>query len=92
MALGETFSLSSWETVFLKAHACSAVVICTDGVADDLLPGKEMDFVKELSLSYREMSRRKGRREVLGWLNDWPVPKHSDDKTVVCLFKKGATS
>jgi len=24
-------------------------------------------------------------------LNEWPVPGHSDDKTIACLFKKGGS-
>ena len=31
------------------------------------------------------------KRDLKRWLSEWPVPAHSDDKTIACLFKKGGS-
>lgn len=74
----------------IETTAYNAVVLCTDGISDDLLPEKKMIFTKELYSTYANMESEERKRDLKRWLNEWPVPGHSDDKTIASLFKKGS--
>lgn len=87
-SLHQEFKLNYWETTMVESSKCKAVVLCTDGISDDLLPGKEIDFVKELVGEYSCMNNYTRSQHLKNMLLDWPVPGHSDDKTIACLFNK----
>jgi len=86
--LGLEFMPDQWQTRTVMTEHCNAFVLCTDGISDDLLPEKQSVFARELYLSYRDCSYQKRTSDLYRWLKNWPVPGHSDDKTVACLFKK----
>ena len=88
-SLTKDFNLAQWETATMGIQNCRAVVLCTDGIADDLLPGKQMDFAQELYSNYKNLDPAERKKDLRRWINDWPVPGHYDDKTVACLFKRG---
>ena len=88
-SLQQEFKPDQWETATIESAACNAVVLCTDGISDDLLPQKEYDFAKEFVCEYSNMTPHKRALKIKEMLNEWPVPRHSDDKTIACLFKKG---
>jgi serine/threonine protein phosphatase PrpC len=88
-SLHSEFRPEHWEIATVKSARCMAIVLCTDGISDDLLPEKQLDFAAELYNAYRDVSCQKRTRDVRAWLNNWPVPGHSDDKTIACLFKQG---
>src|SRR5690606_36708505 len=77
------------ETATIESAACNAVVLCTDGISDDLLPEKQMVFAQELYSTYADLESEERKRDLKCWLNEWPVPGYSDDKSIACLFKKG---
>jgi len=64
---------------------CRAVVLCTDGVSDDIedLEG----FMHGLVASNQGLSSVTASRRLFKMIEGWPVPKHSDDKTIACLFQ-----
>ena len=88
-SLQQGFKPDQWETVTIESAACNAVVLCTDGISDDLLPEKQMTFAQEIYFTYACLGSDERKRDLKRWLNKWPVPRHSDDKTIACLFKKG---
>lgn len=63
------------------------VVLMTDGVADDLEPTQLADFLDALYHDLSKSNRRKGRRWLKSELDDWATPLHSDDKTLVAIFR-----
>ena len=87
--LQKEFKSVQWETATIESARCKAVVLCTDGISDDLLPEKQMIFVQELYSAYADMESGERKRDLKRWLDEWPVPGHSDDKTIACLFKEG---
>ena len=87
-SLQQEFKPYQWEIATIESSKCKAVVLCTDGISDDLLPEKRMIFAQELYYSYADMEPEERKRDLKCWLNEWPVPGHSDDKTIACLFKK----
>ena len=87
-SLQQEFKPSQWEIVTVKSSDCNAVVLSTDGISDDILPEKQMTFAQEIYSTYSDWEPNEIKQDLELWLNDWPVPKHSDDKTIACLFKK----
>ena len=86
-SLSHEFNLAQWEVKSINADRCVAVVLCTDGIADDLLPAKQIAFTKALYLNYKDTDVLARNKDLKRWMNNWPVPRHSDDKTIACLFR-----
>lgn len=87
--LNQIFQPDHWEITTIKSAECKIVILCTDGISDDLLPEKQMMFTQELYDTYSDLDSVVINKDVRGWLKNWPVLGHSDDKTIACLFKKG---
>ena len=62
-------------------------LLCTDGVADDLLPEAVDGFVPETLSHYSTINCEDASAQVTAWLEAWPVPGHTDDKTIACLYQ-----
>jgi len=86
--LGVTSQRSGWTKVDLAKHARS-VVLCTDGVADDLIPDRLEKFVDWLIEDVRPEPPAKRWRILERALREWPTPKHIDDKTIAVLHVPG---
>lgn len=86
--LQHEFMPDLWETATIESTECNAVVLCTDGISDDLLPEKQIAFAQQLYSAYVDLETKERQEDLNRWLNEWPVPGHSDDKTIACLFKK----
>jgi serine/threonine protein phosphatase PrpC len=76
---------ASWAVADVPEAECEAVVLCTDGIGDDLadLTG----FMNGLVRANRGLARLTASRRLREMLRDWPTPKHSDDKTIACLVR-----
>ncbi|MEO7332271.1 MAG: protein phosphatase 2C domain-containing protein [Minicystis sp.] len=86
LALGVPHGLRDWIIEPLgQFPPGAALLLATDGVADDLVPEKRSGFlrwvVEEIGASVSP-SRALGRA-----LRTWPVPRHLDDKTVVAIWE-----
>ncbi len=90
-SLQQEFKPEQWETATIESATCNAIVLCTDGICDDLLPEKQINFAREFYSTYIKLKPKERRKDIKRWLNEWPVPGHSDDKTIACLFKKGGS-
>lgn len=86
-ALTEGTTVEQWRTALFDQEECCAVLLCTDGVADDLLPSGRESFVRHIYSNGRGNDRRTVSDALREMLENWPVPKHSDDKTLVFLCK-----
>jgi Protein phosphatase 2C len=84
-ALSPGTSEASWTVLAVPETECEAVVLCTDGVFDDL--ENVEDFMAGFVKAYRGLARVTASRLAREMLENWPVPKHSDDKTIACLFR-----
>lgn len=74
-----------WIVLDVPEAECAAVVLCTDGVSDDLddVEGFMAGFVK----AYEGLAQMTASRQTHELLETWPVPKHADDKTIACLLR-----
>ena len=84
-ALGPTTKSDEWQVLDVDEAECRAVILCSDGVADDLedVEGFMADFVEV----HCRLARVTASRRLRAMLATWPVPKHSDDKTLGCLYR-----
>lgn len=87
-ALGAILSLDEW----VWAQGClsqssDAIVLMSDGVSDDLDHTQLSDFVSALRLDLQHRNRRTGRRWLQRELHDWATPLHSDDKSLIAIFR-----
>jgi len=85
-ALSSNVTERDWRWLSIPEDDCKSIVLCTDGVADDL---KDTDgFVKEFASAHRDLSSVSAARRTREVLGNWPTPKHSDDKTIACIFRE----
>jgi serine/threonine protein phosphatase PrpC len=77
--LGKNFRPDSWEIRELNASVYSSIMICTDGVSDDLTTRGREIFPRDI------LGRGKNLEELRRTLVEWKVQGHSDDKTIACL-------
>ena len=77
-----------WRTAEGKlTQAGDGIVLLTDGIADDLQPEHLSAFVDALYKDVKKRSRRQGRRWLKAEFENWATPMHSDDKTLVAVFR-----
>lgn len=74
---------------FSLAEPGDGIALMTDGVADDLDPDGLPAFLDALGGDVRRRGRRRGRRWLETELTDWATPMHSDDKSLVAIFRDG---
>ena len=87
VGLGSSQAAAGWRTLSVHEERYRAFVLCTDGVSDDLVPDAVGEFAWGVFEHYRRHSGRERSRDLHRWLNAWPVPGHSDDKTIACIFR-----
>ena len=85
-ALSSNTEQKHWTIRDISEQDCTAVVLCTDGVSDDL---DNVDgFIAGFAKSNYGLASITASRHTREMLEDWPVPKHSDDKTIACLYRE----
>lgn len=85
-ALSPESSTKDWRHLTLQETECDAILLCTDGISDDL---EDLDgFVKGFVQGHRNLAALSANRHIRAMLEHWPTPKHSDDKTIVCLCRE----
>lgn len=66
----------------------SAVLLATDGIADDLVGDRIGDFIHTLVTDFGAMVPSDRRYVLQRELRNWATPKHLDDKTLAVLWCK----
>jgi serine/threonine protein phosphatase PrpC len=87
-ALGVDKQWSAWQTAQLHLRRPGdLVLLMTDGVADDLPEAALPGFVRALHRELQHRNRRQARQWLRHELTYWATPGHSDDKTLVVIYK-----
>ncbi len=79
------FNYESWEIKELKSDKLDFILLCTDGISDDIKAENRYAFAKEFANEYSVMTYQKRSHNIRKMLSEWPVPMHTDDKTIACL-------
>ena len=87
LALGTPHRIENWWIASDPPRPNRAVVLATDGVADDLEPARRGAFVGWLSGEIRHIPATARWRRLCRELREWPVPHHVDDKTIAVMVE-----
>ena len=87
LGLGVPHRMEEWQEQQWGPVGELTVVLCTDGVSDDLRPETLPEFVDWLEPLAQGPPRTSGSA-IRRALRAWPVPRHSDDKTVAVLLAR----
>lgn len=84
--LGCPHSINDWvvETIS-PSNEETTVVLCTDGIADDLVEERFDDFATWLMGTFADLPPSKRWHALSREIRHWPTPGHQDDKTLAIL-------
>lgn len=82
--------LENWSYLKVSAKNIRTIFMCTDGISDDLKNGNDMEFVQDLAGQYETYTSRQIEVDMNNWISNWPVPRHSDDKTAIFITREGS--
>ena len=88
LALGLPHRLRDWWIETLPPQPRRTVVIASDGVADDLRTDRLEAFVGWLAEDVAPLPAHRRWLRLSAELRRWPVPHHTDDKTLVVMLEK----
>lgn len=87
-SLGSKLQPSQWNFCVVSTAELEACFLVTDGIADDLALEHKKNFYLELLNQYQKLSDDQVVSDVRRWISQWPVAGHSDDRTIVALFRQ----
>jgi|JI8StandDraft_1071087.scaffolds.fasta_scaffold06387_4 serine/threonine protein phosphatase PrpC len=85
--LGVASKLSEWKFIEEEVSDNFVILLCTDGVSDDIAEGKENDFMLYLLDEIKLLSPKKRTEFLKTQLIHWSTPKHTDDKTISLMWR-----
>lgn len=86
-ALSASTTEGEWRVVEFAQDQVESVTLCTDGVADDLQVEMRSEFFRSWAEHTSELADVTAGRHLRESLQQWPVPRHTDDKTMACLHR-----
>lgn len=91
--LGVTKGPKAWTLIELPPSDDERIaVMATDGVADDLLPERLDGLCDWLIGTFEHQQPAERWRGLAAELQNWPTPRHLDDKTIAVLHASASTS
>lgn len=89
--LGIAKSTKDWTVITKSAlPPNAAVLLATDGIADDLVSDRIGDFIHTLVTEFGAMAPLERRHALHRELRNWATPNHLDDKTLAILWHRQA--
>ncbi|MEZ9368442.1 PP2C family serine/threonine-protein phosphatase [Shewanella sp. 10N.286.51.B2] len=89
-SLGKKIQASAWKFYLQATAELDACFLVTDGISDDLALEYRANFYLELLNQYWQLTDDQVKADVRRWISQWPVVGHSDDKTIVALFRQSS--
>lgn len=78
--------LNEWKCKFISLKKIKSILLISDGISSDLQDGKERDFSNDLLDDLRKEKTIRQKKSILNQIvSNWPVPMHSDDKTIAVM-------
>ncbi|PID27391.1 MAG: hypothetical protein CR982_05455 [Candidatus Cloacimonadota bacterium] len=85
ISLASNNAFSRWDIKILRTNQTESIILCSDGISNDIKENAWTNFVKELRKKSLKNSRKKNIKNIKEVLLQWPVKGHSDDKTIVFI-------
>ena len=87
-ALSRSHEPSQWVNAIGNfVNPGDGVVLMTDGVSEDIDTASLPAFMETIYRNVLRRNRRRGRRWLESELTNWATPLHSDDKSLVAVFR-----
>lgn len=84
--LGISRRISDWQCRTVKLHRPGqGIVLTTDGISDDI--DDTAGFTEAIITRLRGKGIRYSKRWMTRELENWPTPKHTDDKTIAVIYR-----
>ncbi len=80
-------SIKDWrvEVLNIEKECNYKILLCTDGISEDLKFEVLSDFIEEIANAINNQSGYKDNEEILEIINNWPNKYSNDDKTMVVI-------
>lgn len=82
-SLSDAVATNEFKYAFYDRREFKGIVLSTDGISSDMKNGKELSFASDLFTELKNMPSRKRNTFIHNMMDNWPVPHHTDDKTLV---------
>jgi serine/threonine protein phosphatase PrpC len=83
--LNEKFVKEQWKIKIVDTKNILTVILCTDGISEDIKPEYQIQFAKEFYLSHKYLRKNQREKRVRKMLKDWHLSGSKDDKTIAYL-------
>ena len=83
------FIYDDWYIKEIPLQNFEYIVLTTDGISDDIPSDNLLSFARDFITKNSSEKPGKITKKIKHMLIDWPVPMHSDDKTIACLVNRG---
>lgn len=83
------FTYDDWQVKEVPINNLEYLALSTDGISDDIPEEKLIPFVKKFVTEFSIEKSNVRTKKIKQMLINWPVPMHSDDKTIACIAKSG---
>lgn len=87
-AMNEQFDESNWQKYEYPVDNTLMVMLCTDGIADDIQQDKKQQWILDFYQHYQHDTVKQISYDIKKWLKKWPVKHHHDDKSMACLLRE----
>lgn len=81
--LSDSTASQEFHYEFFNRKDFSRILLTTDGISADLEQGQELPFAGDLFRELEQLPQSQRNRLIVSMMSDWPVPHHTDDKTLV---------
>ena len=75
-------SREAWSIMHFQGVSSTELMLATDGIADDILPGMEAAFARHLVSELERLPQQDRGAAVMEMLEHWETPNSFDDKTI----------
>lgn len=82
-SLSDFQASTEFKYAFYDRSLFKGIVLSTDGISSDMENGKELSFASDIFSELRKMPSRKRNAFIQSMMENWPVPHHTDDKTLI---------
>jgi len=88
IGLGCKIDFSDWIVSELIFESGDTMGLMTDGISDDLIPGRESDFLLAVTEALENKNKRTAKKYLSNQLCNWGTPNHVDDKTITLISRE----
>lgn len=83
LSLSDSAAAEEFSYGFYDRYLFQGIVLSSDGISSDMDNGKELPFAEDLFCELKKMCFWKRNNFIKNMMEKWPVPHHTDDKTLV---------